>query len=270
MFLMLTPHTERLPLYLTGIGVQAPEVSVDRPNGLATHQIALVTQGEGELLSPVQQQLTVGDCFSLAKKCPHCYRALTPPMHTFWILYNGTAADTMTALLTDNNGGSVFSATAFSTLLAKAQTILQHAENKPEPAHLSALLYDFLTEALRQKETKDTRQALLQRLRPAVAFMETHLAEAISLEAIAATIPLSKFTFCKLFRQAYEITPFAYLMQLRLQNAKSILAQGTSQTVKEAALSSGFHDLSYFSTVFKRCEKMTPKEFQIRYGKSGN
>ncbi|MBE7036694.1 MAG: AraC family transcriptional regulator [Ruminococcaceae bacterium] len=270
MFIVLTPNIKRLPLYLTGVGLQLPEGDIYRPKGLEHHQIALTLQGNGKIRKPIEYNLTGGDCFSLYKNKPHWYSSLDDisQMHTLWLLFDGIAADHMMQFLTDESGCGVFSATKPKTLIAKAQAILQQAEAKPESERLSAMLYDFLMEMLRQKENGGSRQELIKRLTPAVNYMEQNLAKALTLDEIAESVSLSKFTFCKLFREAHQITPFSYLTQLRLQNAKSFLAQNPGKSVKEAALISGFRDLSYFSTVFRRFENMTPKEFQLRYGKN--
>lgn len=268
MFLLLTPRVTSLPLYLTGIGVAEPEGDLNRPKGLENHQIALVTQGEGELCLPMKSNLSTGDCFLLTKQTPHRYMTKEEPkMYTLWLLFDGPASDVLMERLSDGDGCGVIAPSEFFLLLAKAEAMLHQAENKPEPERLSAMLYDFLIELLRQKEGTDEKQSLVARLAPAMRYMEQHFAENVQLEEIAAAVCLSKFAFCKLFREAYRMTPFTYLMQLRLQHAKNILIQTPAKSVKEAALSSGFRDMSYFGTVFRRWEKMTPKEFQRWYGK---
>lgn len=268
MFTLLTPRVRRLPLYLTGAGTQTPEGHITRTAGLDMHQVALVTSGRGKIEAGIHKTLADGDCFSLTKNHSHRYFPTTPPMNTLWLLFDGAASDGLMSLITDEIGCGVFTPSAPGVLAAKAYALLRQAEADREPELLSAMLYDFLMELLRQKETAASRQSHAQRLAPAIRYMEAHFARPLTLADIAATLDLSKYAFCKLFREAYQMTPFTYLTQLRLQNAKSFLAQNPHCSVKEAALTSGFRDLSYFGAVFRRYEHMTPKDFQQQYSRN--
>lgn len=263
MYLLPTPQAKSLPLYLTGIDRQPKEGNMYRKQGLEFHQITFVTQGCGKLLLPSEHRLQEGDFFLLTKNTPHHYTNLSDPMQTFWIVFDGSAADVMMELLCGSEGCYVFAPKDGKMLAAKAESLRRMANTNPNPERLSALLYDILAELLTCKNLHGENADLLRRLAPAVTFMEQHCTQEISLEQIAATVGMSNPSFCKLFRKAYQTTPFSYLIQLRLQHAKEMLAD--SRSVKETALSSGFRDVSYFCTVFRRKESMTPSEFQRRH-----
>ena len=52
-----------------------------------------------------------------------------------------------------------------------------------------------------------------------------------------------------------------YLREYRIQQAKKLLSR-EDISVSEAAMQSGFDNLSYFSTVFKKETGMTPQQYR--------
>ena len=62
-------------------------------------------------------------------------------------------------------------------------------------------------------------------------------------------------------------TPFHYLLEFRVNQAKNLLVSG-DEAVVEIALACGFESASYFNRVFRRCVGMTPSEFRRRMWQS--
>lgn len=75
-----------------------------------------------------------------------------------------------------------------------------------------------------------------------------------------AEIPLQKDYLRRCFKAAYGMTPHDYLMQLRIGNAKKLLARMREGefSVADAASMSGFYDPLYFSRVFKKYTGVAP------------
>ena len=63
------------------------------------------------------------------------------------------------------------------------------------------------------------------------------------------------------FKNEYSTTINAYLTELRLENAKKLLADN-EKTVNEIALYCGFSDQSYFSKVFSAKYGITPTDYR--------
>ncbi|MCH4811175.1 helix-turn-helix transcriptional regulator [Vreelandella neptunia] len=91
-------------------------------------------------------------------------------------------------------------------------------------------------------------------------YIHAHLDSDISLDDISQTAHLSKYHFLRLFRQHYGITPHQYVINCRINAARSALDLGASLT--EVALRYGFSDLSHFNRRFKRIYGMTPHQYQ--------
>ncbi|MBP3591226.1 MAG: helix-turn-helix transcriptional regulator [Clostridia bacterium] len=97
----------------------------------------------------------------------------------------------------------------------------------------------------------------------AIAHMEKNYAQSISLESLGAQIGYSPNHFQKIFSEVMGASPQKYLEDVRIKQAKYLLAQN-DKTLSEIALECGFSSQSYFSKVFKKHVMMTPGEFQKR------
>lgn len=99
------------------------------------------------------------------------------------------------------------------------------------------------------------------KLRRAVEFMETHLADDLSLTEIAETVELSQYHFARAFKQSTGQTPIQFLMQRRVEAAKQLLSQSALPIV-EVSLRTGFKNQSHFTTLFRRLTKQTPRAYR--------
>lgn len=91
-------------------------------------------------------------------------------------------------------------------------------------------------------------------------YIHAHLEADISLDDISQAAHLSKYHFLRLFRQHYGMTPHQYVMNVRVNAARTALDQGAP--LNEVALRFGFADLSHFNRRFKRIYGMTPHQYQ--------
>ncbi|KHJ52526.1 MULTISPECIES: AraC family transcriptional regulator [unclassified Halomonas] len=94
----------------------------------------------------------------------------------------------------------------------------------------------------------------------AKTYIHEHLEADISLDDISQAAHLSKYHFLRLFRQQFGMTPHQYVINCRVNAARSALDQGAPLT--EIALRFGFADLSHFNRRFKRIYGMTPFQYQ--------
>jgi AraC-like DNA-binding protein len=102
--------------------------------------------------------------------------------------------------------------------------------------------------------------SLPRSLQAVEAFLRRNAAMPLSLEDLCTVAELSKYHLVRAFRKAYGLTPHAYQLNLRVNEAKARLKKG--EDLAEAALASGFCDQSHFHRVFTRCVGMTPAAYQ--------
>ena len=90
----------------------------------------------------------------------------------------------------------------------------------------------------------------------ACRFMEQHFAERIYLDQICRYAGLSKSTLLRAFTKSKGVTPYSYLENIRIGEAKKLLEQGFPPV--EAALRTGFSDQSHFTNYFNRFIGLSP------------
>jgi AraC family transcriptional regulator len=91
--------------------------------------------------------------------------------------------------------------------------------------------------------------------------IEEHLAEQISLTALAELVGLSPYHFCRAFRQSFGTPPHRHHTSRRIERAKTLLVESAS-SVTEVGLAVGFRETSSFTTVFRKATGQTPTAYR--------
>jgi AraC-like DNA-binding protein len=94
----------------------------------------------------------------------------------------------------------------------------------------------------------------------ALAYIKEHLTEPLTLERVAGAMSLSPIYFHNTFKFAVGMTLRDYVEEQRLRRAIALL-QTTDFSLAKIAYECGFSSQSYFSCVFKRRMKMTPRAY---------
>lgn len=92
-------------------------------------------------------------------------------------------------------------------------------------------------------------------------YIEEHLAENISITALAELARLSPFHFARAFKQSFNVPPHRYLSARRIERAKELLIQ-PELSVTQIGLNVGFADTSSFTTAFRKHSGVTPTAFR--------
>jgi AraC-like DNA-binding protein len=158
----------------------------------------------------------------------------------------------------------------------------RHAPHDPTLAAAMRGLHDDLTRpsARIERETKllDVLQIALERyarspddsrarsepraVRDVRAYLEARAAENISLRDLATLVDLHPAYLNRVFREAVGLPPHAYVTNLRLTRAKTLLASGIAPSM--AAQAVGFCDQSHLTRHFRRAFGLTPGRYQVQ------
>lgn len=114
-------------------------------------------------------------------------------------------------------------------------------------------------------ETPAEEQARFGRLGPAIREIESRFSEEFAMSELAERCGLSSTHFNRLFRDLLRMSPSDYLLALRIQEARRLLAM-TSKSIAEVAFATGFYDQSHFTKRFRRATGMTPSEYRHSFG----
>jgi AraC family transcriptional regulator len=83
----------------------------------------------------------------------------------------------------------------------------------------------------------------------------------ITIEDMAREAGLSPSHFSRLFKEATGDTPYQFVMDYRIEQAKRMLAE-KSRPLIDIALHCGFSDQPHFNRIFKRLTGQTPREYR--------
>ncbi len=84
-----------------------------------------------------------------------------------------------------------------------------------------------------------------------------------SLEEMARHISRSPVQTIRIFRSVFGVTPYAFLLDQKI-NAAAELLRGSGCSIKEIASLLGFDDEYYFARIFKKRKKLPPGAYRAR------
>lgn len=121
--------------------------------------------------------------------------------------------------------------------------------------HLAlAALWQYVFDA----EAAHRERARPEALRAAQAFISDHLAESLTVRAVAQAAYITAPHLIRLFRQHLGTTPARYWWQLRLDRGVELLRE-TGLPITEIAQRTGFRNPFHFSRMVKQRYQMSPR-----------
>ncbi|MCG8306042.1 MAG: AraC family transcriptional regulator, partial [Cytophagales bacterium] len=102
-----------------------------------------------------------------------------------------------------------------------------------EEARLQAYILNFIADILRQHPNKEALSpGDLSKLKPSIEFMNNEFRENPSLNMIASKSSLAPNYFHRIFKKNFGLTPYNYMLRLRMEMAVRLLTS-TTKSVKE-------------------------------------
>lgn len=155
--------------------------------------------------------------------------------------------------------------TTHPCVVYKMQHLHQGAELDVPALALTELLEELLTDLLYHfSDCHPQLHDITDERRPvecARTYINESYVQDIRLDDLAAIACLSKSYFIRAFRHHTGLSPYAYLIQVRLNRAKDMLRAG--QRPAQVAQRVGFHDQSHLNRYFKYFLSLTPKQYQL-------
>ncbi|MCO5240174.1 MAG: AraC family transcriptional regulator [Chitinophagaceae bacterium] len=107
-------------------------------------------------------------------------------------------------------------------------------------------------------KAEDITESIINKAR---VIFRTNIDQDISIEKVAEELNVSYAWFRKAFKAYSGIAPHQYLLQLKIEKAKTLLTDHSRQ-VKEIAYALNFKSSFYFSKLFKEKTGFTPEQFR--------
>ncbi|WP_151733553.1 response regulator transcription factor [Paenibacillus tengchongensis] len=142
-------------------------------------------------------------------------------------------------------------------LLRVAEEALKHEEEGQRREKLEKLVDHRLLEI-------DPDQPVMgEAVREALAYVEGHLGDQLTMAEVAGRLHLNASYFSVLFKEQTGLPFSEYLTRLRLQRAKELLLN-SRLSVAEIGESVGYRTDKYFIKVFKEHEGVSPSRYRQR------
>ncbi len=128
-------------------------------------------------------------------------------------------------------------------------------------------LFLFLQDTCRKNIEDASAWFNVEKERPinqAKRYIKLHFAEPISLEDVSSEVGFSGSYFSTLFRKKTGKNFLEYLMDVRIEEAKTLLRE-SKMTIENVARSVGINDYKRFSKTFKKLTGISPKEYRNLY-----
>ena len=130
---------------------------------------------------------------------------------------------------------------------------------------LAALLRvcrDEVSNAVYEREHVEKKE-LVEKIRD---YLDKSFAENISLTELSGRFHISMYHLARQFKKYTGFTVNNYLVSCRIGEAQRLLIY-KSESIENIARKSGFHELSYFYSCFRKKVGCTPAEYRLIYGK---
>ena len=250
------------------------------------NELVIITSGHGTYCDQTNEyQLKPGDVFLLRPGMPHSYinQRHLAVTNILWLedklkmpLYDLQNAPGYHAFfeldpLTRSRNDFATTLNLDSGQLPEAERILRGMQmelTKEKPGALlsSVGLFSQLLVFLCRcyANTLDSNQLNLLRFEKVIIYMNQHYMESVSRPKLAALAAMSESSFYRHFTATTGKTPSAYLTDIRMHHAETMLCT-TTLGLEEIALSCGFCDGNYFCTLFKRYFNQTPHQYRLQY-----
>lgn len=186
----------------------------------------------------------------------------------------------ITALFSDHPSAYVQAMDAASSILYLSLSLLSDGENvvsaifRDSPDNYRSLYRQTTTAAILEwlhtlyqgldhifsQRRKDHKHKMVSNIQ---SYIHDHLHEKLSLNEVAAAFGISPNYLSLLFGRYSEYSFSEFVTRQKILEAKRMLLEG-NQLVYEIADRLGFENAFYFSTVFKKIEGCSPREFMNR------
>ena len=119
----------------------------------------------------------------------------------------------------------------------------------------------LLIQRSREEEKPAVSSYLQEEMEHARRYFSEHYNEAISIEDFAQSRGMSVSWFMRNFKQIAKVTPMQYILNIRINNAVTLL-ETTDYNVAEISAIVGYDNPLYFSRIFKKQRGISPSDYR--------
>lgn len=237
--------------------------SWDAGRVLQEYQLIYITKGGGIFESDgCREEVAAGSVILLHPQVRHRYRPhLNTGWDELWVGFKGPFIDNIIAKSYFTPAKAVFKVGYNETIINLFNDIIKFSkEEKPgyQPVISGAIIYLLgLLNADEQQSNLPEQDMAVEIVSKARMIFREKVFEKISPEQVADELQVGYSWFRKVFKKYTGLAPGQYLIQLKIQKAKELLAD-PSKLIKEIAFELNLESPLYFSKLFKEKTGLTP------------
>lgn len=195
---------------------------------------------------------------------PHEYTTLPSESWDFlWFHFNGSTASEFYNLYNDVNTLTIqqIPSDAIDIIfsIVSTDTSSNIYTNLTQNKLITQLMTSLIEHKLRLE--KDSAPIITNKINAAIVYLHNNLNQKTSLADIASYIFTSKYYFARMFKKQLGMSPYNYLLYLRINKAKEFLNTSELQ-LDEIAQQTGFCDAKNLIYNFKKATGITPIQYR--------
>ena len=234
-------------------------------NNYNTMLLVYTIKGEGFLkYRDKSYDLTENKGFFINCMEPQIYGTKQDFWEMLWIHFNGSESNSYLKSFIDNNNQSpVFNLSNDSIIPKKIKQIHQLLKKRNPQIDIkgSCLIVEILTNLLLQSQQHPGEYNTPSPVKKTLNEIENNYYKSLKLDDLAQKTGVSKYHLSRLFKKHTGYSPYEYLINYRLSQAKDLL-KTTDQPIYKIADKVGFNNSSHFVKLFRKKTDTTPLKFR--------
>jgi AraC-like DNA-binding protein len=238
------------------------DYTILRSKGRSDYHLLYLIQGWIDIeIGSTKSRLHEGQCavFYPGVRQMYTFTRVGEPVSLFLHFTGQAATETMNML--EPNGTMIYDIVEpmqFEELFRR----LNKAHNLRTPLYIpeeNSILLQLLFTLIKGSVSVET--AVKREILHAMDYIQSHKQEKIDWYEFTKSINMSYSRFVHLFTQSVGVPPQQYLIRLRIDHARTLLKDSTLN-IAEISENAGFNDQFYFSRLFRKHCKLSPREYR--------
>lgn len=263
------PFIQELPLTIESIGNNWCQESIHRPKGYPLYHWLQTESGQGSVnILSHEVSLRAGEGLLIAPHTTHCYSRASDSWYTSFITFGGILAHDIYKICGSQSHFFVDAQEGKYFRKWIADTITSYLDSSMTDLRLSVNCYEFFMHFsnLYQNDSSVMHPLYKQYVAPVIQKIETHYSESLTVDTLASDIHVTPQYLTRLFHRFTGYCVRSYITRYRISKAKELLIGKPYLKVQSICHMTGYHDVSYFTSVFKSQTGATPGQFRRNYG----
>lgn len=208
-----------------------------------------------------------GDAFFISCQEQQYYGTVESPWEFRWTHFNGGGCESLFRIFAGRPVVLPEAAGEMEATFDRIESLMRESSLNSDLL-LSDLLGSLLSSLCRLQLSRSGLPATgVEHGGVAVAmdYIQTHYNEALTVERLAASVHMSKYYFIRLFKQQIGCTPYQFVIQKRLEEAKRLL-KNSACSVEEIAFRVGYQNAGTLIRDFRKNTGLTPGNYRLLEG----